>query len=214
MKHLMTTLALVLSMTINAQTSEATIVYSVEMETEMPEGMPADMFKNMTMTLSFKGESFRNDFNMGMMKMTTINNGEKTLSLINAMGMKYATVEDSDKSEMSLFNTNIDEDDDIDVKETGNTKTIAGYKCKEAIITSEGTQMRVYYTDKLRPKTTSKEFNMGINGFPLEFSVVASGIEMSISATSVKEKSNADFSMDIPEGYQKMNSEQLKGMMR
>ncbi len=214
MKHVLTAFAIMLGISIQAQSSEATIVYSVEMDSEMTEGLPADMFSNMTMTLSFKDELFRNDFDMGMMKMSAINNGERVLTLINAMGMKYATFEDGDESEMNLFNTNIDDKDKLNIKETGNTKTIAGYVCKEAIIDSEDGKLTVYFTDKIMPKTTSKEFDMGVNGFPLEFNIIAGGMEMKITATSVKEKANANFSMTIPEGYQQMDKDQLKGMMR
>ncbi len=212
MKNILTTLVLLLGLATYAQSSEATIVYSVEMDSEMTESLPADMFKNMTMTLSFKDNLFRNDFDMGMMKMSSINNGDRILTLFNAMGMKYATFEDGDESEMSLFNTKVD--DGEDVKETGNTKTIAGYLCKEAIVSTDEGTVSIYFTDKIKPNTTNKEFDMGVNGFPLEFSIVASGMEMKITATSVKESANADFSMTIPEGYQKMDREQLKGMMR
>lgn len=197
-----------------AQISTATIKYNVTFDGEMPEGLPADMFKDMSMTLSFNGEASRTDFDMGIMKMSTVSNNNQTMTLFNSMGMKFGTIEDGNDSEVSLFNNKTDDKEKPDIKVTGNTKTIAGFECKEAIITTDEGNVTVFYTDKIKPKKVSKDFDMGINGFPLEFSMVASGMNMKISATDVKKSTNADFSMTIPEGYQKKNADQLKNIMR
>lgn len=214
MKQILTSVLLGLASLTFAQVSSATINYKVNFDGELPEGLPADMFKNMSMTLAFNGESSRTDFNMGIMNMTTVTDGKQTMSLFNSMGMKFGTIEDGDDSEVSLFNTNVSEEDKPDIKITGNKKTIAGYECTEAIITTDDGKITVYYTDKIKPNKMNKDFDMGINGFPLEFSILASGMKMKISATEVKKSTNADFSMTIPEGYQKMSADQLKSMMR
>ncbi len=214
MKRILTSVLLGLASITFAQVSTATINYKVSLDGELPEGLPADMFKNMSMTLAFNGESTRTDFNMGIMNMTTVTNDKQTMTLFNSMGMKFGTIEDGNDSEVSLFNNKASEEEKPDINLTGKTKTIAGFECKEAIITSDEGNVTVYFTDQIKPNRISKDFDMGINGFPLEFTINASGMLMKISATDVKKSTNVDFSMTIPEGYQKMNADQMKSMMR
>lgn len=178
------------------------INYTIDLEEagEMDD-MAKSMMQDMTMTLAFDGTKSRIDMDMSMMKMSTrINMDQKKgVVLMEMMGMKTATLSDPE----SFDEQNAPE---FDVRETGKTKTIAGYKCSQAFIQDKdtGIEQEIWYTPKIKIDAAGTEYMYeGLEGFPLEMIVDEDGMKMRMTATSVSDKSLGSdyFSTEIPEGY-------------
>lgn len=93
------------------------------------------------------------------------------------------------------------------------TKTIAGYPCKKAIVKDDGGAflMTLFYTEKIKNQA-QKEF-AGLKGFPLEYSMSQNNINMEISANEISEEKVADAVFTKSEGYQDITQEDLQKMM-
>lgn len=193
-----------------------TIVYNIT----YPEGsvdpqMAAMMPK--TMKIKIRDVNSRMEMNMGMGSTITLFNSEtKTgATLMDMMGQKMAmkiTPEDIEKE--------IAENPQIAVVNVDETKEIAGYECKKAIIkikekdSDKETELVVYYTDELGSGGLNYNNPMfkDIQGVMLEYTVKESRIEMTFTAISVEKGKIAESEFEIPEGYNLMTQEEFKSM--
>lgn len=93
------------------------------------------------------------------------------------------------------------------------SKTIAGYPCKKAIIKDDSGNlaMTVFYTEKIKNQA-QKEF-VGLKGFPLEYSMSQNGINMVMTAATITEESVSDDLFQKSEGFQDITQEDLQKMM-
>jgi GLPGLI family protein len=93
------------------------------------------------------------------------------------------------------------------------SKTIAGYPCKKAIIKDDSGNlaMTVFYTEKIKNQA-QKEF-VGLKGFPLEYSLSQNGINMVMTAVTINEESVSDDLFQKSEGFQDITQEDLQKMM-
>ncbi|RUA12203.1 MAG: hypothetical protein DSY82_01835 [Flavobacteriia bacterium] len=196
---------------------------------EINEGMIS-----MKITMSSDNDQINSSLAMlGDMKTTTYFKGKKSVTLLsNPMSGSTSTIIDNDKKEMLLLMDNpmmgkkykktpieSSEEDmkNITVKETGDTKTILGYKCKgyDVTINKNGTEskMTMYVTDKVTaPNQQNWTLNKNIKGFPLYLTVNAKqgafNITTTMEATEIKSEKvdNSKFDMTIPEGYTEMTN--------
>lgn len=91
-------------------------------------------------------------------------------------------------------------------------KDVAGYKCQRVEATSsDGHSMVIYVTEEFA--VNHFEFD-GLKGFPLEYQVNQQGMELSMKALSLKETAIDDSQFEIPSGYNKVDPNMFKGMMR
>jgi GLPGLI family protein len=129
---------------------------------------------------------------------------------------KFATVIDTNEDEAKEEDA---EETDVEVELVeGETKEIAGYTCKKAIvIDEEGNESVFWYTEEIATlEDGSSMINKKIPGMPLEFSIVNTQITMVMSATEVNDKvkkAKKLFSTDIPEGYEVKDVEELQEQM-
>jgi len=166
-----------------------------------------------------KGEKSRMEMSMGFgMSTTTISNSKTgyTVSLMNILGAKYA-IEASDKdadneTEDLLKNTK--------VEVTNETKIIAGYNCKKAIIyltdpkSKEVTQLEVWFTKELDVNNVYvKGPFQKIEGAMLEFSLEQQGMNMNFQANLVSKESVDVKLFEVPDGYKKMTQQEMMKMM-
>lgn len=202
-----------LATTTLAQTTEAKITYSIEMESDDPNmAMALPMLEGSTMSIAFKDQMSRVEMNMGgMMNTTTITDGDsgKSLTLMSGMMGKIAT-----ETEVADLDT---DSEDVDVEFSSETKSILGYKCKKAVVTDEeGNEIEFWYTEELKPAATDGKYMNGqVPGASLEFSIINPQMSMTMTATDVKKKvDNAKemFSMKIPAGYEVKTTEELEQM--
>ena len=186
----------------------------------------------MKITMSSDNEQINSSLSMlGDMTTTTFFKGQKSFtSLENPMSGKTSTVIDNDKKEMLLlldspmlgkkYKKSTIEDSkenlkDIAISETGDYKTILGYKCKGYnVILKNGeseSKMIMYVTDKITaPNQQNWGMNKKINGYPLYMTIDAKqgtfSMTTTMEATELKSEKVDDskFDMSIPEGYSEM----------
>ncbi len=100
-----------------------------------------------------------------------------------------------------------------------NYKKIAGYKCQEARVTMDGMEEPaiVYVTDKITPSNVGDVSMMqftGLKGFPLSWKIEQQGMIINMEAVlvSLEKLEKSIFDMTVPEGYEKMDMEDLQGL--
>lgn len=100
-----------------------------------------------------------------------------------------------------------------DIEYVDESKQIAGYPCKKAIMKDENgaVVMTVFYTDKIKNQA-QMEF-ISLQGFPLEYQMTQQNMTMQMTATIVSEESVPDNLFDKSAGYKDISQEDLKGMM-
>jgi GLPGLI family protein len=174
-----------------------------EMKTMMPK----------TMTMTIMGNKSRNEMVMSMGKTVTITNGDEksTITLMDMMGQKLAIKMTSEE-----INKELGDSPKATVEVTSETKEIAGYTCKKAIVTvpEEDQEIIVYFTEELG--TSALNFDnpqfKDINGVMLEFEIPNDQFNMHFEAVSVEKKSVSDSEFTIPDGYQIKTKEEMKAM--
>jgi GLPGLI family protein len=191
---------------VSAQTNEGSITYSATIDNTNAGGDAATneqvkaMLQNMKLTMYFKGKNTRVNTDMGMMTNTTIKNGDKVTMLIDAMGMKYKLNPTADQMKQQKMS-----EKDYTITYTNDTKTIAGYECKKAIIKmKDGKTSDVYYTDKVFPEAAQNLPYTGFKGCPLQYVISKNGMSMTMTATEVSIKPVDDSIFNIPDGYSEM----------
>jgi GLPGLI family protein len=99
------------------------------------------------------------------------------------------------------------------------TKEIAGYKCKKAVVKDEdGTSYNFWYTEEIKMNAKGQKYfdAYGIPGFPMEMEFIQNGMNVKMVATSIEKslpKKHTLFNQDVPEGYQLTTAEELEKMM-
>jgi GLPGLI family protein len=166
----------------------------------------AQMMQGATFQIFFSHSTNRTKSIMkfAMGTQTSIINGDTIVSLMD-MGPRKMESKMA-KSDLKKYNH---QTQDPDIKYTDETKQIAGYACKKAVITTTGKDgqpqtVDVYYTDQL-PSYEGKDGEYkGLKGFPLEFTSINRGMTIKFSASSVKKQALSDDTFAIPDGYQMM----------
>lgn len=220
MKKLLLSLTLIIgSITVNyAQIKEGHVTYKIDISTENPDmEMVVGMMQGSTLDIYFKEKMTRAEMKMGsMMNMTTISDEKsgKLLMLMSGMIGKKAisttTEELSSKDEK--------EKPKYEVELVDETKEIAGYKCKKAILTDEeGNESTFWYTEEIEVSKKGQNYlNENVPGYPMQYEINNSGLVMGMTVTNItKELSKSDlklFDMAIPEGYAEMTMEELQQM--
>lgn len=186
-------------------TFEISINNAEEMNDQMLAMMPKEM------TVYFKNGKSRGEMDMMGGKVISITDSKagETVTCMDIMGKKQAiktTREDAEKEKSKAG--------DYEVKITDDTKEIAGYKCKKAIITYKNkddktSDMIVWFTNELEASNSEKYSWKGIDGYMMEFSVDQRGMGMKFTCTSVKKQSVEDDMFKIPEGYTIMTQEEM-----
>lgn len=186
-------------------TFEITLNNAEEMNDQMLAMMPKEM------VVYFKDGKSRGEMDMMGGKIVSITDSKagETITCMDIMGKKTAvktTKEDAQKDKKDVG--------EYDVKITDETKDIAGYKCKKAIITfkdkeEKGSTSEIWYTNELAASNSEKYSWKGIDGFMMEFAVDQKGMGMKFSCTEVKKQVVNEDLFKIPEGYTVMTQEEL-----
>jgi hypothetical protein len=147
---------------------------------------------------------------MGMIKNTTINTGDKTYALMDYMGSKFKIPMSND----DLKNKKL-KDTDYEIEYTNDTKQIAGYTCKKALIkTKDNDVFMLWYTDAIFPGAYEHtQYGKFQAGCPLEYDMSQNGMRMKLTATKVELGNVSDAVFNIPGDYQEITMDQLMQMM-
>ena len=187
---------------------EGKIVYTITYE-DMPaemKGMESMLPKEMKMHI--KENKSRIEQNQMMGKMIVVSDMDQKNGFMEmAMGGQQIRINIS-TAEFEQETNKLPKVEYLD-----DIKDIAGYACKKAIMSDENGQltMTVYYTDKINNKA-QKEF-AGLNGFPLQYSMIQQGMKVIMTASEVSEESVPESTFDKSEGYQDMSQSDFQKMM-
>jgi GLPGLI family protein len=190
-----------------------TVVFDVKAEGEIPEQAKAMMPTEMTLKLTPEKQSM--SMNFGMMEQKTISDAatQESNSMMNVMGQKLVlkvTAAQINEQRLAQGETS-------GVKLTAETKTIAGYACKKAVITKKANgadvTVDVYYTDDIDvSKFKFANSIPEVNGLPLEFTMKNGPMSFKMVARSVKKENIAASEFVIPADYKQVTSEELRTM--
>ncbi|HRG00432.1 MAG: hypothetical protein U0W65_02290 [Bacteroidia bacterium] len=222
MKKLFSTLAVVAlsALSLNAQIKEGSITYAMTMEGLPPE--QAAMIGDMELKTTFKNAKVLTEMSSMMFNNQTLIDDKGMVMLMEQMGNKIAvkqTKEEMEKEEAKQK----DKPADPKIEYTNETKTIAGYECKKAIVTMVGKdkkeeKMDVWYSDKFANinkdgKGRGQGFMKGLNGMPFEYSGSQGPMKFKMVAKEVSTEAVADSKFELStEGYKLMTMDELKAM--
>ena len=197
----------------NKSKFEGVVIYNISFDGA---GLPPEaiaMLKGAETVTYLKADKQRVDMIMPMQSTSSImdNKNRNIVTLMDIMGQKFLIkMNDSDiKKEQ-------DTAPELVIKYTDETKDIAGYKCKKAEISAKDNGekiVNVFYTEEIS-SIDLKPIYKGLKGFPLEYSVNQSGMEMKFTAKSISKETVADSKFEIPkEGYRETTIEELQKTM-
>jgi len=215
MKKIILSAAILLSSLVGiAQIKEGTITYSVTMEGLPPE--QAAMMDGTEQIVFFKGDKSRQEFTNAFVSRITINDGKKTTTLMDQMGQKiyFETINEDTKKDDKGTQPVIEYKDE--------TKKIAGYDCKKAVVKSrdekgEEMVMNVWYTEQISSSngSSSNKSNPlnGLKGAPLEFEGKFGPMTMKFTATTISKDPVSDSKFVAnTDGYIKKSVDEMKKM--
>ena len=170
------------------------------------------MLEGMEMQLYFDGPLHKLELNTmgGLIQMATISDLEKEThaSLFNMMGQKVKVLENS------LPKTDAKKKYQI-TYQRDQTKTVAGYPCYQAVMTSpEGTILTAYVTNKIKARHPYfVKLFAGLEGWPMQYTIDNNGMRMTFTAQSTNANADVSGVFLIPEDYEEKTPEELKSMM-
>jgi GLPGLI family protein len=169
-----------------------------------------------TMISYFRGAMSRTDLIMGMGKTIKIKNGDEksVISLFDMMGQKVGYKADYEKVIEELKG---EPEADIEIRDE--TKEIAGYECKRAVIETkspDGEKMRMnaWFTEELGEYNNyfdTPEFK-DINGILLEFEMKTPQFTMIFTAATVEKKNVSKKEFEVPDDYEMKSEEEIEAM--
>ena len=210
MKSLILSLFILISFTGQTQSiTEGKVIYTItylesDIDPQMLSMMPTEA------VMYFTNDKTRMEMKMGMgMNLVTLtdNKLKNTTVLMDVMGNKTAMTmtEDDIKKEAKKAG-------EYEIVKTNETKNIAGYLCKKAIVTlKDKNQFNVWYTDQIKVSNVNwnNQFK-NIDGFLMEFKMDQnSGMSMNMTAKSIAAEKAPEQLFIIPEGYKKMTKDEM-----
>lgn len=188
------------------------IIYNISFGEDMDPAMLSMMPKTMKMYIS--GDKQRVEINTGFGNTNAIYDAStnEAVVLMDMMGQKFALKTSAEDLEKEMA-----EAPETTIEVTDETKEIAGYTCKKAIVKlkdEEGSEFIVYFTDELGSSVLNENNPLykKIDGVMLEFVTTENDVEMSFKAISVDKKKVSDDLFEIPEGYKIVTEEELQNM--
>ena len=198
---------------VNAQKiDEGKVVYEISYpDADMPDEQMAMMPTESTMFFKDNQSRVEMRMGMGMSQVMIFDNKNKVMTmLMDMMGSKSAikfTEDDIKKQKVK------EDKGELSIKKTDETKEIAGYNCKKAVVTGKDGSFDVYYTDEITYKNGDwvSEYK-GLEGFPLQYKMTQNKLTMQLTAKNVsKEKVDAGI-FAIPADYKLMTMEEMQKM--
>lgn len=187
-----------------AQDFEGIITFSISYESlpdEMKEAVSM-LPKEQTFYIKNNKSKFVQNSSISSTVVISDSNTKTSTVLMDAMGQKFKmTIDTDDLSEIENVST-----DEIKIEYVNESKTIAGYTCKKAIVLMDGFDQEAvfYYTEEIAPLMLSGMEGLHLKGLPLEYIISMDGMTMVMKASEVKKTTVPDSTFDIPEGYTEM----------
>lgn len=215
MKKLITAVAIFMCAFTYAQ-QEGSITYLMAMEGVPPE--QAAMMGDMETKIFYKDKKSLTEMSSMMMSYKTLNDENGSLILMDQMGNKFFTR--VSKAEMDK-NAEVNKDKEPKIEYLNETKSIAGFECKKAIVTSTGKEgevkMDVWYSEKVPYVSQGGggrrggEMFKGLKGMPMEFTIKQGPMNIKMTAKEVSFDKVPDSKFVLTtEGYTEKKMDELK----
>ena len=169
------------------------------------------------MTLSFKDDLFKTDLSagFGMFKMNVIvrNDDKEVSQLVKLINDRF--VVNYDEAAAIASNEQFPK---IRLEHTGKVKTIAGFECKEALVTvlnDSNETFTIYYTDQIRLMESNwfTQFTE-IEGVLMEYQVERYNLCSRFSALKVTAKEIDDNVFAVPDEYKEIQEQEMNDKMQ
>ncbi len=222
MKKLFSTLAVVAlsALSLNAQLKEGSVTYSMKIEGLPPE--QAAMMGDMETKVTFKNDRVLTDVSSMMGSQTVYTDSKGMLMLIDQMGNKIAVKQTKEEMDKAAAKEK-DKPADPKIEYTTETKMIAGYECKKAIVTitkkdKTDEKVDVWYSEKFdNPNKDGKgrgqAIMKGLKGMAFEYSGGNGGMKFKMVAKEVSTETVADSKFELStDGYKMMTMDEMKAM--
>lgn len=212
---LIAVLSIAIAGTASAKDFKGIITYKISYPGSELDAQTKAMLPKM-LTYKIKGNLAKTEMEMGGMgrQMQIINGDEKVVyTLIDMMGKKI-----SFKMTEEEINKELENEPNVTVDYFDETKEIAGYECKKAVINmdNDGTKSSfiVYYTDELGGQSLNFDNNMfkEIDGVLMEFEIIEGNMKMKMEAVSVKKENVPDSEFVVPDDFEEMTKEEMQNM--
>lgn len=161
-------------------------------------------------TMYFKSDKTRMEMQMGMgMNMITLadNKSKTTTILMDVMGNKTAMKMTEEDIKREVKSTG-----EYEITKTNETKTIAGFLCRQAVVTlKDKNSFNVWYTDQIKVNNSNwnNQFK-NIDGFLMEFRMdQKNGLSMQMTAKKIMEEKPGDELFVVPDGYKNMTRDEM-----
>lgn len=201
--------------TVQAQKSfEGIVVYDITYpESDLEQDIMAMLPDKMTTRIS--GTYKSNETLSAMSNQVEITNSEdmSRIILIDVMGQKFAI--ESTKEEIEKENA---ETGDPVIQYLDDTREIAGYTCKKALVTTKDDrgkehEMEVYYTEELITDDLFFEGKLrNLKGLPLEYTITTDQMKMVFTASEIKKGGVKKKDFEVPDDYKYVTEDELKNM--
>ncbi len=190
--------------------SELTLVYEASITTGSKEPKLADAFDGATTSVYIKGPMSRSEMVSALASFTTIHDATNGSSVIlqEVSGQKLLI-------RMSAENWN-DKNrryEGITFTNTGETKTIAGYKCTKANAKmKDGAAFSVFFTTEIIPENSEYNYQFkNLNGLPLEYELTQKNLTIKYTVTTINLNPVPASKFDIPKsGYRELSYEESR----
>jgi GLPGLI family protein len=192
--------------------TEGTIFYDIVINTGSEKPQNADFFDGATSAVYIKGNKSRTEMVSSLGTQATIIDAAKSsIIVLKEYGdQKYMIQMTPDnwkdanrKYEGVVFTYNSD-----------STKTILGYKCKQAVgQLSDGTRFTVWYTPDLVPENRDFQYaNKSLPGLALEYETIMGKLKVTYTVSRLSFGTVPAAKFDIPRsGYRVLTYEESKG---
>ncbi len=169
------------------------------------------------MTVKFKNNiSFAQVIaGMGLFETDFINDepGKKIIQMVRLFNKKYAYIADT-----AAINKELKKEPEYQITPTTETKKIAGYLCKKAMVKvgeGDGLSFPIYYTDKIQLENPnwSTPFK-GIDGVLMGYRIKRYGMYLEFTAVKVDPATNDDNTFKLPPDYKLISKEQLDQLIK
>ena len=216
MKKVITAVAIFCSALTFAQ-KEGSVTYIMTMEGLPPE--QAAMMGDMETKIFFKDKKTYTEMNSMMYSYKILNDDNGQLFLMDQMGTKFYTK--TSKADLDKM-AEEKKDKEPKIEYINETKTIAGYECKKAIVTNttpkDGeVKTEVWYSEKVPYVSQGGggrkggEMFKGLKGMPMEFAVKQGPMNIKMSAKEVSFEPVPDSKFVVTtEGYTEKKMDDLK----
>lgn len=219
-KFLSLAFALMSVVSVSAQIKEGSVLYDMKIEGLPPE--QAAMVGDMESKITFKNGKTLTEVNSMMSTQQIAADENGVVMLIEQMGNKIAIKQTKAEMEKEEAKSK-DKPADPKVEYFNDTKTIAGYECKKAIVTimdkdKKEHKSELWYSDKFENpnkegKGKGQGVMKGIKGMPFEYSTTMGPMTIKMIAKEVSTDPVPDSKFNLStDGYKLMTTDELKAM--